>query len=69
MKPTRKKRNPAFKAKIALAVLKGDQTVSELASRFEVRSTQIHARKKFLVEAAPALFESGHARQDKLTKP
>ena len=65
MKQTRKKHKPTFRAKIALALLKGDQTISELASRFEVHSNQIHAWKKMMVDRAPELFESGRLRQDK----
>jgi transposase-like protein len=46
MKQTRKKHSPAFKAKVALP---GDQTVAQLASRFEVHPSQIHAWEKALI--------------------
>ncbi len=65
MKQSRRKHGAAFKAKIALAALLGDQTVSELASRFEVDPTMIHNWKKQLSESAPELFSSGHSKQDK----
>jgi transposase-like protein len=65
MKQTRKKHSPAFKAKVALAALQGEQTIAELAARFEVHPTQIHAWKKALIEGAPQFFDQGSGKPDK----
>jgi transposase len=55
----RKRHAAAFKAKVALKALKGEQTVAELAARFEVHPTLIHRWKKALREGASSVFERG----------
>ena len=54
----RKSHSAAFKAQVALAALKGDRTINELASHYGVHPTMIHAWKKQLLAEAQTLFES-----------
>jgi transposase-like protein len=52
----RKVHTPPFKAKVALATLRGDRTVNELAGQFDVHPTLIHTWKKQLLTGAEEIF-------------
>src|SRR5262249_15738915 len=55
----RKQHTAVFKAQVAIAALKGDQTVNELASHYGVHPTLIHAWKKQLLTGAQQVFQNG----------
>jgi transposase-like protein len=55
----RRTHSPAFKVKVAVAAIKGDRTVSELAKQFDVHPNQITAWKAQLLEGAPGIFGGG----------
>ena len=58
-KRPRRNHGTAFKAKVALEAIKGDQTLVELAERFEIHPNQIAEWKKLLLERASEVFDKG----------
>ncbi len=60
-KRNRRTHSPAFKAKVALAALKGDRTLAELAQQFDVHPNQITTWKSQLLEGAADVFGQGKA--------
>lgn len=61
MSKKRRNHSPQFKAKVALAAIKGDKTLAELSSEFDVHPNQITQWKQQLLDNASELFSKGRA--------
>jgi transposase len=60
-KRTRRNHSPAFKAKVALAALRGDRTIAQLSDQHGVHVSQITAWKEQLQASAANAFGPGGA--------
>jgi transposase-like protein len=56
MTKQRKNYSPDFKAKVAIAAIKGDKTVNEIASAYGVHPNQVATRKKQALSVVPDAF-------------
>jgi transposase len=56
-KRARRNHSPAFKAKVALAAIKGDRTLAQLSEQFDVHVNQITIWKDQLLEGATEVFD------------
>ena len=61
MKYTRNKHTPSFKAKVALAAVREQETVPQLSKRYGVHANQIYKWKSQFLEQAAVIFERGSA--------
>lgn len=64
MRRKRKQYNPEFKAKVALAAIKNEETVAQLAARYEVHPTVINTWKRNLLDGAADLFVNGKKKNN-----
>lgn len=64
MRRKRRNHSAAFKAKVALAALKGDKTLAELAEQFEVHANQITQWKSQLQDRASDVFATAAERSE-----
>ena len=62
-KRPRRNHSPAFKAKVALAAIKGDKTIVELSEQFDVHANQITQWKNQLLERAEDAFEGSGKKE------
>ena len=60
-KRSRRNHSPAFKAKVALAAVMGEKTLTELAQQFDVHPNQIRQWKDQLLEGAAGAFGESKA--------
>lgn len=64
MRRKRRNHSSAFKAKVALAAIKEDRTLAELAQQFDVHPNQITQWKRQLIEGASQSFDNSQSATD-----
>jgi transposase-like protein len=63
MTTTKRQHNPKFKARVAVEAIRGEKTLSQLGSQFQVHPIQIAKWRKFALEQLPELFVDGRTRK------
>ena len=64
MRRKRRMHKPEFKAKVALTAIKGDMSLSEMVTKFEVQAAQITQWKKQLLKNATEAFDKPKGKRD-----
>ena len=65
----RKRYSAALKAKVALEAIKGQRTVSEIASEYGIHPNLITKWKKQVIEGSPDIFSDKKERKGRETEP
>ncbi len=65
MKKSRRKHSPAFKAKVAMEAVKGEETIAQLASRFEVHPSQVRKWKREMEAGVAGIFGGDRGQNQK----
>jgi putative transposase len=68
MGKTRKSYSSAFKAKVALEVIKKEKTIAQLSSEYGVHANQINQWRKRLLEELPEIFSKKRQKKEKDTE-
>ena len=61
MNSKRTKHSPVFKAKVALAALREQETIAEIARRYKVHANMVYKWRQILLENLPRAFETEEA--------
>lgn len=64
----RKNYSKELKSKVALAGIKGNQTVNEIASEFGIHASLVNRWKKDAIDALPLVFGNSQAKQNQETE-
>lgn len=68
MKNVRNKHTPTFKAKVALAAVREQETVPQLSKRYGIHANQIYKWKSQVLDQAAVIFERGAAPADSTSR-
>ena len=64
MRRKRRNHSPAYKAKVAVAAIKGDRTLAELSEQFDVHPNQIQDWRKRLLDNVDTVFGKGQLMRE-----
>lgn len=68
MPTNRRKYSSSFKMKVALCAIRGDKTIAEICSQYEVHSSVVHKWKTQLQREGSQVFESGSSSKSSVSK-
>ena len=69
MKRTRRNHSAAFKAKVALAAIRGEKTLAELSTQYDVHTNQITQWKSELIMRSTEIFSTAAERKEAAAGP